>query len=173
MDLAEIAGAEAIIYHPGYEHNHHRFYREQWIEYSRRTWRPLARRAARAGMGFVLENTFERGPADVLPLLEALAGEGVGFCLDTGHVTAFSQTPMEDWAAAMHPHITALHLHDNNGDQDQHLGLGQGAIDFASLLTYLADRGVKPRTVTLEPHQPEGLAPSFHVLRCIWPDSWR
>ncbi|MEW5724382.1 MAG: sugar phosphate isomerase/epimerase family protein [Thermodesulfobacteriota bacterium] len=169
LELAALFEPEHVVFHPGYEWSKHQVYREKWLETSLETWRPLARRAGELGIRLVLENTLEREPEDFFPLFEALAPEGVGFCLDTGHAAAFGRVPLLAWLEALAPRLAVLHLHDNHGDRDEHLALGRGVIDFAALFSFLAGWGMKPAAVTLEPHTEADLWPGVAVLAELWP----
>jgi len=71
-----------------------------WLALSLDTWRPLTTRAAELGIRLVLENTYEREPADLAPLFDGLADLAPGLCLDTGHANAFGQVPLADWLTA-------------------------------------------------------------------------
>ncbi|MBQ7565841.1 MAG: sugar phosphate isomerase/epimerase [Oscillospiraceae bacterium] len=67
---------------------------------------------------------------EMLDDLNALAGEKLfGFCLDTGHLLLLGK----DVARAMvqlGDRLAALHIHDNNGLVDQHLGPYMGIQDW-------------------------------------------
>ncbi|EHJ48421.1 Xylose isomerase domain-containing protein TIM barrel [Solidesulfovibrio carbinoliphilus subsp. oakridgensis] len=115
-----------------------------------------------------LENTFETDPATVSGAVAALrerlpAGQAasVGACLDIGHWYSFAEGKSRDnlaaWIDALAPFLLHLHLHDNDGSFDQHLGPGQGEIPFEALFALLAARNLHP-TVTFEPHSPAAFA---------------
>ncbi len=118
-----------------------------------------------------LENTFESGPEPLALLLGALADAGhagVGVCFDVGHWHSFAlgaqRRDMRRWVAGLGSRITHLHLHDNDGSTDQHLGFGEGCIDFAQLFILLREHGAAP-TATMEPHTEEAFATSMAYLR--------
>ena len=52
---------------------------------------------------------------------------------------------------------------------DEHLALGRGIVDFASLFSSLRRLGGVPPVVTLEPHTEADLWPSLAYLAHIWP----
>ena len=169
LELAAVCGAEHIVLHHGWEEWRHGFNREEWRENSLATWRETARRARDLGVRVVLENVFEARPQDLEPMLSALAGDGVGFCFDIGHANVFGRADILEWLEVLSPHLQALHLHDNHGDQDDHLPIGYGTIDFQSFFKWLADHQVRPRAVTLEPHEEWQLTPSVEALSKLWP----
>ena len=169
LETAAVFSAEHIVFHPGYDRKRHLFYRAEWLEISLETWRTLARRARELGVRLVLENTHEEHPRDIKPLLTELAGEGVGFCFDIGHASAFGNTPVDEWLTELSPWLAALHLHDNGGIRDDHLAIGAGRIDFKGFFQGLSQRDLRPDVITLEPHQEDQLLPSLIRLSELWP----
>ena len=133
LEVVPLFKPEAVICHAGYDKRRHRFFREAWVERSLECWSWLADRLQETGTRLMLENVYEDGPADIRILFEELASKKVGFCLDTGHLAAFGQRSLKKWLTVMEPYLAQLHLHDNNGDGDDHLSLGGGAIDFKYL----------------------------------------
>ena len=71
--------------------------------------------------------------------------------IDVGHRQLFSDIPVSKWVEEMHPHIFVVHLHDNHGTADEHLPIGDGVVDFGSLLGTIARLGANP-IYTLEAH---------------------
>lgn len=162
----------AAVLHLFYMPTQHVFYYDQWLEVATETFVQAADAARNQGVALSIENTYEDGPKpfhDIFPNLP-----GVGFCLDPGHVAAFSQTPLDVWTREMGPRITHLHLHDNDGSADNHLALGRGTIDLKGVLDYLvATRTPKDRPiVTLEPHTEEAFLESLPALDKLWPENW-
>ena len=117
-----------------------------------------------------LENTYERGPAAIIALLQSIraAGGKVGaktaFCFDLGHWFSFAGGSglgnLEAWLELITPWLGHLHLHDNDGNDDQHLGLGRGRIPLESFRAALAGRRLACG-FTLEPHDLKSLAVSL------------
>jgi sugar phosphate isomerase/epimerase len=136
----------------------HPQYPEQWIARSRETWEALERLWP-DHPPLHLENTYERAPEPVAEMVAALDMERVGICFDVGHWFSFAggsrsldpRADLERWLDVLGPHLTHLHLHDNDGSFDQHLGLGRGRLPLGRLAAALAVRGLRPG-LTLEPH---------------------
>ena len=143
--------------------------KDGWVEKSVETWSALARGFRKTGTILFLENVYERSPDDLLDLFKALRQEEVGFCLDTGHQAAFSAAPLDRWVQVLGPYLRQLHLHDNRGEEDEHLALGQGSIDFKSLFGILKTTIRIPPVLTLEPHKENDLWPSIEYLERNWP----
>ena len=80
-------------------------------------------------MGMVMMG---RSPAELLPLLEGL---DLGICLDIGH--ANTAGTIDDFLRIKDRYIN-VHIHDNLGDRDAHLTIGEGNIDFKKVLAGLS-----------------------------------
>ncbi|KYH33967.1 xylose isomerase-like TIM barrel [Clostridium tepidiprofundi DSM 19306] len=67
-------------------------------------------------------------------LLQQIESDMFGFCFDSGHANAFTKNlelfPWELYG----DRIMSLHLHDNNGEKDQHLIPGKGNIHWSWLI---------------------------------------
>ena len=160
-------GARQAVMHLGFDQRLHRDpedFTERFVD----NLGPVVERLCRAGCRVVLENVFEPGPEVLTLVRKALdpAG-GVGYCLDVGHATAFSQTPLEGWWRALAEGIWELHLHDNDGSDDQHLPIGWGCIDWAFVRKSLAELPQAP-VLTLEPHNEPHLWGSLRGLMRLW-----
>ena len=128
-----------------------------WQERARATWLDLHERWPGHAPVY-LENTFEPDPRPLIELLDALDHPKFGACLDIGHWFSFSngrrKDDLPDWVTALSTHLGHLHLHDNDGSFDQHLGLGEGDIPFEQLFSLLEKHALKPG-LTFEPHTRE------------------
>lgn len=71
-------------------------------------------------------------------LLEKYPPEQVGMCFDSGHANIRNELDMLDLHAKR---VIAVHLHDNDGIQDQHLLPGQGSIAWDKVLGVLKHCG--------------------------------
>ncbi len=103
----------------------------------------VAEYAAAAGVRLALENVGRGGytcePERLLTLMADLGAPNVGVVLDTGH-----RNLVGDPAAALRAvgdHLITLHLHDNNGERDEHLLPGRGNIAWHEVNRALGDVG--------------------------------
>ena len=76
------------------------------------------------------ENIFEEAPETLRMLVKEINSPNLGVCFDTGHFNLFSKVPLEKWFEEIGDNIIEVHLHDNTGSNDDHLGIGDGNIDF-------------------------------------------
>ncbi len=158
----------AVVCHLGYEARHHRWDRDEWLGRAGATFRELGARAQAFGVEVMLENVYEDDPELIKAAIRRIDLPNVRVCLDVGHLHAFGGGDFKTWLETLWPVIGHLHLHDNQGQDDDHQALGAGTVPLESVLSFLAERGARP-LITLEPHQEGSLTPSFEHLAKIWP----
>src|SRR3972149_11955974 len=97
----------------------------------------LHKTAKENGLRIAIENlpkkygSIMKTPEDFTRLYKETGLTDIGIVLDTGHANLETQT--EPFLAQLPDKIFELHLSDNMGEQDQHLGIGYGKIDWQSL----------------------------------------
>ncbi len=170
-DLAKMYGAAHMIGHPYYEAPRDGANNAQcsaaWLDCSLEAWKDLPERGCAP---LFLENTYETSPLPVAAvvgrLAEASAPGAVGACFDVGHWYSFAggnfRENLEDWLAALRPFRLHLHLHDNHGKHDEHMGLGQGGIPLERFFALLEGAEL---TATMEPHDAEAFTHSLTWLQ--------
>lgn len=163
----------AAFYHPKYLVAHANFiplYSEmfsKWLARSTQTWRQtLQEWNGKAPL--YLENVREQEPRPLSDLLSELTEFKVFFCFDLGHWASYGNGSqyqnLSHWIQTMGPFLRHMHLHDNDGIADQHLGLGQGSIAWVELFAGLEFLELTP-TFTLEPHTKEDLEYSWRFMQ--------
>jgi sugar phosphate isomerase/epimerase len=169
LRLIPIFRPRTVVFHMGYDPKRYYYMKDIWVERSLELWSWIAQCVQNEGSSLMLENVYEHGPDDIRILFETLGRQRAGFCLDTGHQAVFSRVPLDSWVDSLGPFIGQLHLHDNSGTQDDHLGLGQGRIDFKGLFIHLNAMKGNPPIITLEPHREKDLWPSLQYLEKLLP----
>lgn len=152
FELIPIFKPKSVVCHLGFEDNKHGYKKEEWFKYSLEGWQELLEIAEKYNTPIMLENTYELNSDQHVQMLTALDSPLARFCLDVGHVIAFAKNSWQDWLPTMEPWLGQLHLHDNNGDRDIHLPIGQGIFDFHGFAAYLSKKKLTP-LITLEPHR--------------------
>ena len=168
FELLSVFRPQTLVCHLGYESCKHAQQLERWLETATDTWSRLLPLAADQGVRVMFENTYEPDPSAHRALFECLASFFPGFCLDTGHILAFSQASWHDWITGLEPWIGQFHLHDNDGRTDSHGPIGSGIFDFNGLFSHCAQRQLRP-VITLEPHREEDLWTSLAALQASAP----
>ena len=145
-----------VVCHTGYDPCHYKAHWNKWLANSVATWKPHVRRAERFGFKLLLENVYETHPDVHRALFDSISSDALGFCLDIGHHHVFAKSPLKEWIETLGEKIMGLHLHDNSGEEDAHLAIDKGNVDFTGLFRLISAKGLRP-TVTLEPHEEETL----------------
>lgn len=153
-----------IIIHSGYRPGAYGDQYSRWLENSVETWSHFLDLVP--DIPVYMENVYEQEASQLQDLLTAFDGR-VGFCFDLGHWFSFGQGERKQdlryWLQSMAPFLRHLHLHDNAGSKDEHLGLGNGVIPLATLFEGLELLDISP-TFTLEPHTIDDLVQSLDYI---------
>ncbi len=166
FDLILLLQPKSVVCHLGFEDNKHSYKEEAWFSHSFDAWQHLATRAGQGNTTLMLENTYETGPTQLKKMLSALDSPHARFCFDVGHVLAFAKNSWQDWLPELTPWLGQLHLHDNMGERDLHLAVGEGVFNFTELFDYLQQEHLSP-LLTMEPHHEGGMEESFTALANI------
>lgn len=161
--LAQAIEASYVVAHTGYDPTKVAAGPRGWFARSLKTWKALLAHPATDGVTIALEHMLEPSPSLVRDLVGDLPAHRVGVCLDTGHINCYATTPPASWWATLGDRIAVLHLHDNGGQSDDHLGIGEGTFDFSALFRWLKRTNVEP-FLTIEGNNPEAVATSFSAL---------
>lgn len=164
FELLHVFRPESIVCHLGYEPNKHNNNLERWLNVSEQTWEILLPIAAELDIPVMFENTYEPDPSVHQALFDRLRNHAPNFCLDTGHVLAFSTSPWQKWLQDLAPWIGQVHLHDNMGETDAHLAVGAGIFDFTGFTQALVS-GNKKILCTFEQRSEKDLLTSLKKLQ--------
>lgn len=101
-----------------------------------------------------VENVLEDEPYMLADMMSRISDDRIGLCLDTGHANAKTDKKysVENWLEVLGRHITHLHLHNNNGCDDEHRAFGKGTLDMDNILKTIDDCCPKSATLTIEAH---------------------
>ena len=136
FDTARQLGVRTVVLHTGYDGSVER-YRLKWLEENTQYWRREAVRWKTLGVRIVLENEEEKSPDLMVQLVERVDSDSLGLCLDVGHANISSHLSLAEWVERMGSRLWHVHLHDNDGKEDQHLAVGRGNIGFAPFFAAL------------------------------------
>jgi sugar phosphate isomerase/epimerase len=95
------------------------------------------------GVRILLENLQNEiaTPEHLLEIVRVGHFDRVGICLDVGHAHLSApekNTGIDAAFELLKPRIAQLHLHDNQGQKDDHLWPGSGAIDWKNVARHIA-----------------------------------
>ena len=163
IEVARFFNPKTIVFHPGYEKWKFDGDVDLWLESSLRTWGPLVKEAEEMGLTLVIENVFEETPDSLAMLLREIDSHHFRFCFDTGHHRVFSKVSLPIWIETLGKYLGEVHLHDNHGEMDEHLPIGEGNFDFEGFFNLLSRSGLDP-VYTIEPHQEDHLWRSMRAM---------
>jgi len=104
--------------------------------------RKLARYAYDLGVTIAVENVIEPGLirkiSEMEEFLSDIGLESVKACIDVGHFFIIEKDAF-DKISTLRDEIVLFHLHDNDGINDSHLGIGKGRINWDKLLDLISE----------------------------------
>ena len=163
LELAADIGAGSVTFHLGYRPLMGAPFAPPWGEAQEAIGR-LGAAGQDLGITLCLEND-PKSPHTLLWNLELfgklLSELGIPGTLDLGHAWTAHREKAFELIPSLLPLVHTVHLHDNRGDHDEHLGLGEGTLDLGRVWPLLT--GVP--AVVLEVKDPAGLARSLELLR--------
>ena len=166
LEAAGLLGAQLMVVHPGFDRWRYPNLAATWTSQAAEFFPPLLRLAERLDCRLALENIYEESPDTLVDLVARLDSPWFGHCFDIGHWQLFGTVEQAPWLAAIAPRLLHLHLHDNLGQGDDHLPVGEGTIDFTPLLALL-QKLPHPPSITLEAHDPDALKRSLANLTTL------
>ncbi len=134
--LAQALGAKGVVYHTSYEPNVHNF--TQALKQSVTFWSGFLK--GKDDIMFYIENVMEQDYHFQLELYKQVNRPNFKICLDVGHVNKNSISTIVQWIKELNSAIAYVHLHNNNGVNDEHNAINDGSLNMGQtlecLLTY-------------------------------------
>jgi sugar phosphate isomerase/epimerase len=173
LETAAELGAEKVCVHPGHVGGLGRFTLHLCRELALENLGRLVVKAEELGLTLCLENMAPRNklltrPEEFAPVFEAFGS--LKMTMDVGHAfIAGGQKLIREFIERFGDRIAHVHLNDNHGNQDEHLPLGAGVIDFTEVVDGLKAVGYD-ETFTFEvfAHERRYLAFSGDLFRDLW-----
>ncbi len=163
LPLVEYLQARCVVVHPGFDHWRYGALIEEWTEVAVQSLLDITDHYPPSVL-VAVENIFDRDPWVLKNLLERVNHPRVGHCFDVGHFLLFAKTDLDTWFHALGPHLLELHLHDNRGDRDTHMGIGRGIAPWDKIFYLVEATGKKPLMV-VEAHTEEDALVSLEYLK--------
>jgi sugar phosphate isomerase/epimerase len=156
------------VFHPGLKTGVSMFYPGMDWRQNLKTTRLLLKIAGDYGVKIAIENVPEPYPflmksvEDFTKFYEEIT-EDIGLVFDVGHANLNGQ--IERFLTVFKEKIVHIHVHDNDGKSDQHLGIGFGNIDWKNVANALG-RTSYDKVVIIE--SVEHVAESKHKLEKLF-----
>lgn len=140
IETARYFDSSVVVVHPGFVSSR-KYQKEDAFQQMVRNLKEITDVAADAGVTVCLENLAFKKKAmgveipDLERILKEVNRENLKLALDVAHANTTKEGPLE-YAKRLKENIAHIHISDNAGDDD-HLAIGQGNIDFESVLEEL------------------------------------
>jgi len=113
--------------------------------------REVVKKAEELGVKVAIENMIGKDErfcsriSDLIGIIESVGSPYLGICLDTGHINLLprSVTSMREEILHAGKYLWTLHIHDNDGERDSHLPMGEGNIDWSQVIKALREINYK------------------------------
>ena len=131
--------------------------------------------AQRYSVNLAVENTVQ--PAYLEYIFNRISSDRLGFCFDSGHSNLYCA--QQNLLALYGDRLMALHLHDNDGQADQHALPRSGSIDWAAFMAQIKAAAYQG-AIALETRRSTGadidnpeefLAYAAATMAALWQDS--
>jgi len=135
------------VFHSGLENRLSRFYSDLSWEMNLKSVRELLAFAKQRNVQITIENGLATSSfllssvEDFDRFYNDLREEELGLTLDVGHANINGQ--IFRFIDRYAEKIVHIHLHDNHGDSDEHLGVGRGNIDWAEVIQALYEKNYR------------------------------
>ena len=140
IDLANEINAEAVVVHPGVtSFLPNKYFKKEVYEFANESIKEIGDYAKDLGVLATIENmpNFESMIyQNIVDLNQLLVENEMHMTLDIGHANHVGYAP-EDMIFDSIKHV---HVHDNLGDDDSHLPLGEGSIDLKYIINTLESK---------------------------------
>ena len=156
-----LLGARKIVFHSGM--NPYVYYKQGWADQVSRFFSEFM--DGRQKLEIVLENVFDDDWELLLDVYKKVDHPNFKLCLDIGHAHCYSSVDVREWAKALAPYVTHVHVHDNLGDRDAHTGLGRGNLPYQQVLENLPL--TEERTWTIECMKKEDAQLCWEKIRAL------
>lgn len=163
FEMANLLDVDTVVVHPGKVPFLGQGLEDRIMELNKASMIELAETADELGVTAVFENmpdipgfTFTK----LEELTEFLEEYNMAMCLDIGHANTNNYGADEMYS----PLIKHIHVHDNLGDDDTHLAIGEGNVDFNTLISSFETNNYDG-IYMIEVNKEEDILKSFDYLK--------
>ena len=149
-EAAQIAiecGADKMVVHSGYVP--FVYFKEWHLDRSVEFWEEFMADKPENFM-IAIENVLDDDPYMMAEMMSRITNPNRRLCLDAGHALCVSKVPVMEWLEVTAPYLGHLHIHNNDGQNDEHRDLTDGQLDMEAFLDRTAEICRQDTTITLE-----------------------
>ncbi len=168
LDIAKRIGVGTYVTHtnfnplirqPSYRAN----FADRFLDF----WLSFADDAAKSNIVVVLENHWESHPEIQAEIIRKANHPSIKASFDNGHALIFSNLTAAGWIEILGADLNHCHLHDNDGELDQHNAIGTGIEDWKNLIKALRTYAPNAVLVAESDHLQENKAGIDKLRRLI------
>lgn len=158
-DVAKKMNASYLVYHNGYYPKTYSYI--EWMQNAPEYWNNFKANKKDDDIKIHIENVFESDYFIMNELMEEISDEKTSVCLDVGHVNVYSRIDVKEWMRKLRRYIKHMHIHNNCGDRDTHLGINKGELDIIEILNMVKEKDI---SIALEINNVDELKESLDIL---------
>lgn len=149
LDIARKIGARGVVFHT----NHNpdltsESYIKSWLDINESFWRKVLPQYP--DLEIYMENMFDRTPDMLCGLAKRLADmPNFGVCFDYAHAAVYG-SDIDGWVNSVAPYAKHIHINDNDLENDLHLAVGCGRIDWEHFKVCFEQKLTAAKTVLIE-----------------------
>lgn len=169
INIARSLNASHLVFHSGYMPRTMQY--QAWLKHAVRFWDELLQDVP-SGFHIHIENIVDPAPSILKDLVTLIDDPRVDICLDIGHAHCNTALSPVRWVEELAHRIGYVHMHDNHGSRDEHLGFGQGDLPLEETCAMLESAvpqaiwAIETDTDQVEPSLAWLIAHGFSWPRC-------
>lgn len=149
LEIARKIGARGVVFHTNHTSD---LTSEQyvlgWLDRNEEFWRKVLPRYP--DLEIYMENMFDRTPDMLCGIAERLSDlPNFGVCFDYAHAVVFG-SDIDGWVDAVSPYVKHIHINDNDLENDLHLAVGDGRINWEHFKTCFEGKLSSAKSVLIE-----------------------
>ncbi|MCL2285498.1 MAG: sugar phosphate isomerase/epimerase [Firmicutes bacterium] len=136
MEIAAFHGIKSVVFHSSYRKFLNGFSTDAidaFINSAVDFWKGIES-CIPDGITAFIENVEDEDPEVFVQIFHGVNSPKIRCCLDIGHAYCSRSVSLNRWIDVLGKYIGHVHIHDNGGNYDDHLPLGQGAIPLAGAI---------------------------------------
>lgn len=149
LDIAREIGAKGVVFHTNLNPDlTSEIYIKSWLDINESFWRMILPKYP--DLEIYMENMFDRTPDMLCGLAKRLEDiTNFGVCFDYAHAAVYG-SDIDGWVCAAAPYAKHIHINDNDLENDLHLPVGDGKIDWDYFKTCFEEKLYSAKTVLIE-----------------------
>ncbi len=162
LEIGRAWNSYLVVVHYNYDHIYYREHKDLWLKNSSCFFKKLLGNSPPL---IAIENIADPDPMMAVKLEKKVNNKNLIHCFDFGHHRVFGKISFKKWMSYFNSkNPIHFHFHDNHGDGDEHLPIGEGDINWEEVKSFLSGLPCS-FTVTLEPHSKRSLEKSLAFYR--------